>query len=187
MTALRRLVAVWTSGMGAVVAVALVGLSAVVVGTPAWWVSLFATAIAGAVVAIVGARVLRTDAARTALAAAVCVAVVAAAGGFVGVAAHDWSQARAVSDARSRVATIGAPGTWPKPMATLISGCAAVVHSMPPVAAAGLEANAAVIAARGSNLRIGPRCHALAEFSLSGINHCVPPGALVSPRQEMIR
>ncbi|MGZ8176797.1 hypothetical protein ACXVUM_02610 [Williamsia sp. SKLECPSW1] len=109
MTALRRLVAVWTSGMGAVVAVALVGLSAVVVGTPAWWVSLFATAIAGAVVAIVGARVLRTDAARTALAAAVCVAVVAAAGGFVGVAAHEWSQARAVSDARSRVATIGAP------------------------------------------------------------------------------
>ncbi len=106
MIVVRRLAGLWSGGVGILVAVVLVGLLAVVVGTPAWWVSLLVTSIVAAAVAIWSIRVVRPS--DTLVAAAVFVLVVAAAGGLLGVSIHAWSDARSVKAARADVAGIGA-------------------------------------------------------------------------------
>ncbi|MEH3157413.1 MAG: hypothetical protein PGN29_19750 [Gordonia paraffinivorans] len=101
------MVDVWVDGVGAVVAVGLVALMAVVVGAPSWWVSLLVTAAVVAVAVIVGARS-SSRPGRPLLTVAVSAAVLAAAGGLVGVAVAAWSDARSVDAARTEVARIGA-------------------------------------------------------------------------------
>ena len=105
MSLVRRLAGLWSGGAGVVVAVALVCLLAVVVGTPAWWVSLMATSIVVAVVAIWSIRVMRPS--DGVVAAVVSLVVVAAAGGLLGVAIREWSDARSVTAARADVARVG--------------------------------------------------------------------------------
>ena len=105
MTVLRRLAGLWSGVVGILVAIALVGLLAVVVGTPAWWVSLLVTSIIVAVVAIFSIRVMRPS--DGVVAVAVGLVVVAAAGGLLGAAIHAWSDARSVTAARADVARVG--------------------------------------------------------------------------------
>ncbi len=105
MSLVRRLAGLWSGGAGVVVAVALVCLLAVVVGTPAWWVSLMATSIVVAVVAIWSIRVMRPS--DGVVATVVSLVVVAAAGGLLGVAIREWSDARSVTAARADVARVG--------------------------------------------------------------------------------
>ncbi|WP_299571661.1 hypothetical protein [uncultured Williamsia sp.] len=107
MTVVRRIATVWSGGVGILVAVALVALLAVVVGTPAWWVSLLVTSTVAAAVAIWVIRVVRPS--DGVVAAAVCLVVVAAAGGLLGAAIHARSDARSVAAAQSDVGRVGGP------------------------------------------------------------------------------
>jgi hypothetical protein len=102
----ERLVRLWVGGAGLVIAVVLVALMALVVGTPAWWVSLIVTVTVAAVVSIWVIRVLRLP--DTAVAVAVCVVVLGAAGGLVGVSLHDRSDARSAAASRTEVGRVGA-------------------------------------------------------------------------------
>lgn len=105
MTVMRRLAGLWSGGAGVVVAVVLVGLLAIVVGTPAWWVSLLVTSIVAAAVAIWLIRAMRPS--DTVVAAVTCLVVLAAAGGLVGAAIHARSDARSVTAARTDVGRVG--------------------------------------------------------------------------------
>ncbi|MBE7161353.1 MAG: hypothetical protein INR72_08905 [Williamsia herbipolensis] len=106
MTPIRRVVQMWVGGAGLTVAVGLVALMAMVVGTPGWWLSLLLTSVVAAVALTVAVRVVRAPEAVVAVGAGVV--VLAAAGGLVGVAAHERSDARSVDTTRAQVGQVGA-------------------------------------------------------------------------------
>lgn len=107
MTPMRRALDLWIGGAGVAVAVGLVALMAVAVGTPGWWVSLVVTSVVAAVALVVVVRVARPSEALVSV--GVSALVHAAAGGLVGVAAHERADARSVDATRAEVAQVGAP------------------------------------------------------------------------------
>jgi energy-coupling factor transporter transmembrane protein EcfT len=125
----------WVGGAGLTVAVGLVALMAMVVGTPGWWLSLLLTS-AVAAVAVVGMLRARTLP-ESSGAVVVAVLVAAAAGGLAGVAVHERSDARSVIAAREEVARVGAPTV-----------CRVIERGTPARQAAALAAATGDLAAR---------------------------------------